>query len=145
MEAYPLSGFYHIDADLFTEMHLTLCSRNVWLKSLHYVFYVRVFCLEHKLRLIAFILMKRNTLKYCDEGPMSNLICSCRGTSCMFYSHDHDHVMAPSHLAEWPYTYIAVYKHILSGGEITSQAENLCLTWMYLKRTSPNTNAFGAG
>ena len=35
-------------------------------------------------------------------------------------------------------TYIAVYTNILSGGEITSPAENVRLTGMYLQRTSPN-------
>ena len=33
------------------------------------------------------------------------------------------------------YMYIAVYKHIVSGGEITSPAHNLRLTGMYLQRT----------
>ena len=36
----------------------------------------------------------------------------------------------------------AVYKHILSGGDMTSPADNLRLTGMYLQRTSPN-NVFG--
>ena len=40
-------------------------------------------------------------------------------------------------------TYIVVNTNILSGGEIISPAENVCLTGMYLQRTSPNTNAFG--
>ena len=49
-----------------------------------------------------------------------------------------------SHLSRTGLTYIAVHtKHILSGGEFTSLADNLHLTGMYLQRTSPNTNAFG--
>ena len=35
-----------------------------------------------------------------------------------------------------------MYTNILSGGEITSPAENLHLTGMYLQQASPNTNAF---
>ena len=39
---------------------------------------------------------------------------------------------------------IQVYQSILSGGEITSPAENVQvqLMGMYLQRRSPNTNAF---
>ena len=40
-------------------------------------------------------------------------------------------------------TYIAAWTNIESGGEITSPAENVRLTGMYLQRTSPNTNVFG--
>ena len=54
------------------------------------------------------------------------------------------HVKALSHMTGYALrTCIAAYKHILSGGEITSPAENLRLTGMYMQRTSPNTNAFG--